>query len=131
MVKSITPFLMFEGDAEAAMTFYVSLFADARIETITRYDANGPGKAGSVMVATMSLQGQKLMCIDSAVKHDFTFTPAISLFVECDGAEEVDSLFQKLSDGGKVLMPLNAYPFAKRFGWVNDRFGVSWQVRFA
>ena len=131
MVKSITPFLMFEGDAEAAMTFYVSLFADARIETITRYDANGPGKAGSVMVATMSLQGQKLMCIDSAVKHNFTFTPAISLFVECDGAEEVDSLFQKLSDGGKVLMPLNAYPFAKRFGWVNDRFGVSWQVRFA
>jgi len=131
MVKSITPFLMFEGDAEAAMTFYVSLFADARIETITRYDANGPGKAGSVMVATMSLNGQKLMCIDSAVKHNFTFTPAISLFVECDGAEEVDSLFQKLSDGGKVLMPLNAYPFAKRFGWVNDRFGVSWQVRFA
>jgi len=131
MVKSITPFLMFEGDAEAAMTFYISLFADARIETITRYDANGPGKAGSVMVATMSLQGQKLMCIDSAVKHNFTFTPAISLFVECDGAEEVDSLFQKLSDGGKVLMPLNAYPFAKRFGWVNDRFGVSWQVRFA
>ena len=122
---------MFEGDAEAAMTFYVSLFADARIETITRYDANGPGIAGSVMVATMSLNGQKLMCIDSAVKHNFTFTPAISLFVECDGAEEVDSLFQKLSDGGKVLMPLNAYPFAKRFGWVNDRFGVSWQVRFA
>jgi predicted 3-demethylubiquinone-9 3-methyltransferase (glyoxalase superfamily) len=130
MVKSITPFLMFEGDAEAAMNFYVSLFADARIETITRYDANGPGNPGSVMVAAMTLNGQKLMCIDSAVKHNFTFTPAISLFVECDGSEEVERLFQKLSEGGKVLMPLDAYPFAKRFGWVNDRFGVSWQVRF-
>jgi predicted 3-demethylubiquinone-9 3-methyltransferase (glyoxalase superfamily) len=131
MVKSITPFLMFEGDAEAAMNFYVSLFADARIETITRYDANGPGKPGSVMVAAMILNGQKLMCIDSTVKHNFTFTPAISLFVECDGSEEVERLFQKLSEGGKVLMPLDAYPFAKRFGWANDRFGVSWQVRFA
>jgi len=131
MAKSITPFLMFEGDAEAAMNFYISLFSDACIDSITRYDANGPGKAGSVMVAAMRLNGQKLMCIDSAVKHSFTFTPAISLFVECDGPEEVDSLFQKLSDGGKVLMPLDAYPFAKRFGWVNDRFGLSWQIRFA
>lgn len=129
MAKSITPFLMFEGDAEAAMDFYLSLFPDSRMESITRFDDKGPGKPGSVMVASMFLNGQKVMCIDSAVKHNFTFTPAISLFVECIDSAEVDMLFSKLSNGGKVLMPLDTYPFAKRFGWVSDQFGVSWQVR--
>jgi predicted 3-demethylubiquinone-9 3-methyltransferase (glyoxalase superfamily) len=128
---TITPFLMFEGTAEAAMNFYASLFPDATIGDITRFGPGGPGREGSVMQATMSLKGQKLFFFDSPVKHAFTFTPSISLMVDCDSAEEVDRLFTALSDQGKTLMPLDAYPFARRFAWVNDRFGVSWQLRFS
>ena len=131
MANSITPFLMFEGAAEAAMTFYLSLFAGSSVRSITRYGAEGPGKPGSVMTATFLLNGQAIMCIDSPVKHAFTFTPAFSLFVECADAEEVNRLFAALSEGGTVLMGLDAYPFARRFGWVNDRFGVSWQLRLS
>jgi predicted 3-demethylubiquinone-9 3-methyltransferase (glyoxalase superfamily) len=129
MAKSITPFLMFEGDAEAAMNFYISLLPASRIDSITRYGDDGPGKPGSVVHATFTLKGQQLACIDSIVKHKFSFTPAISLFVECDSEAEVDMLFEKLSAGGQILMPLGSYPFGKRFGWLNDKFGVSWQVR--
>jgi predicted 3-demethylubiquinone-9 3-methyltransferase (glyoxalase superfamily) len=68
------------------------------------------------------------MCIDSSMKHDFTFTPAISLFVNCDTEEELGELFATLSQGGQVFMPLDTYPFSKKFGWVADRYGVSWQL---
>ena len=128
---TIAPFLMFEGAAEAAMNFYASLFPGSTIDSITRYGASGPGPEGSVMQAAMTLKGQKLFFIDSPVKHAFTFTPAISLMVDCDSAAEVDRLFTALSEQGKTLMPLDAYPFANRFAWVNDRFGVSWQLRFS
>ena len=131
MAKSISPFLMFEGAAEAAMNFYVSLFAGSSIQSIARFGPEGPGKEGSVMTGILSLNGQTIMFLDSPVKHAFTFTPAISLFVECQSVEEIDRLFAVLSDGGQVLMPLDAYPFAQRFGWTNDRFGVSWQLRFS
>jgi predicted 3-demethylubiquinone-9 3-methyltransferase (glyoxalase superfamily) len=129
MAQSITPFLMFEGTAEAAMNFYVSLFPGASIRSIARYGAEGPGKSGTVMTATFILDGQAIMCIDSPVKHAFTFTPASSLFVECTDRDEIDRLFAALSQGGKVLMGLDAYPFARRFAWLDDRFGVSWQLR--
>ena len=128
---TITPFLMFEGAAEAAMNFYMAVFPSSTIDNITRFGAGGPGREGSVMQATMSLKGQKLFFFDSPVKHAFTFTPSISLMVDCDSAAEVDRLFTALSDQGKTLMPLDAYPFARRFAWVNDRFGVSWQLRFS
>jgi predicted 3-demethylubiquinone-9 3-methyltransferase (glyoxalase superfamily) len=131
MAKSITPFLMFEGAAETAMNFYVSLFAGSSIQSIARFGAEGPGKEGSVMTGILSLNGQTIMFLDSPVKHAFTFTPATSLFVECENVEEIDRLFAALSDGGKVLMALDAYPFARRFGWMNDRFGVSWQLRLS
>ena len=75
-----------------------------------------------------SLAGQTFMCIDSPVKHGFTFTPAMSLFVDCADEPEIDTLFAKLSEGGQVLMPLGQYPFASKFGWVSDQFGVSWQL---
>jgi len=68
------------------------------------------------------------MCVDSPVKHGFTFTPAISLFVDCGSEAEIDHLFAKLVDGGQVFMPLNADPFSPKFGWLSDRFGVSWQL---
>ncbi|HEX6910187.1 MAG TPA: VOC family protein [Longimicrobium sp.] len=131
MTMQITPFLMFEGSAQAAMDFYASVFPDARIESVARYGDEGPGPAGTVMHAVFSLAGQRIMCSDSFVKHAFTFTPATSLFVECGTAAEVDALFAALSEGGQVLMPLDAYPFSPRFAWVADRFGVSWQLSAA
>lgn len=129
--QKITTFLMFEGSAEEAMTFYISLFENSEIIDITRYGPEGPGPEGSVIHATFSLNGQHFMAIDSFVQHDFTFTPAISLYVTCDTEAEIDDLYQKLSDGGGVLMPLGQQPFSEKFGWVADRFGVSWQLTLA
>jgi len=128
MQQKIKTFLMFEGNAEQAMNFYVSLFKDATITYVTRYGAGEMGAEGSVKQATFCLAGQLFMCIDSPVKHDFGFTPATSLFVDCGSEAEIDELFARLSEGGKVMMPLDKYPFSKRFGWLADRFGVSWQL---
>jgi predicted 3-demethylubiquinone-9 3-methyltransferase (glyoxalase superfamily) len=127
MQKFVT-FLMFEGKAEAAMNFYTSLFAGSKIDSITRYGAGEAGPEGSVMMATFSLGEQQFMASDSYVQHAFTFTPAISVYVNCESESEIDRAFNALADGGAVLMPLDAYPFSKKFGWVQDRFGVSWQL---
>jgi predicted 3-demethylubiquinone-9 3-methyltransferase (glyoxalase superfamily) len=129
MATEITTFLMFEDRAEEAMKFYESLFGGAEITSIDRYD-EGDAK-GTVKRATLRLPGQKLICVDSPVEHAFGFTPAISLFVDCGSEEEVDRLFAALGEGGQVLMGLDAYPFSQRFGWVDDRFGVSWQLNLA
>jgi len=130
MSQKIRTFLMFDGRAEEAMSFYVSLFDGSRIVDIKRYGPEGPGKPGSVMKATVALAGQEFMCIDSAVKHAFGFTPSISLFVTCESETEIDRLAGKLGEGGMALMPLGKYPFATKFMWVSDRFGVSWQLVF-
>ena len=126
--QKITTFLMFEGKAEEAMNCYVSIFDKAEIVSIQRYGANEAGAEGTVAHATLSLYEQVFMCIDSNVKHDFTFTPSISLYVACATEAEMDRLFEKLSQEGKVLMPLAAYPFSEKFAWVDDKFGVSWQL---
>ncbi len=128
MSTKVTTFLMFEGQAEEAMTLYVSLFPNSSITEIQRYGAEGPGAEGSVMRAVFSLSGREFFCIDSPAKHGFGFTPAISLFVDCDTEAEVDRLFAGLSEGGQVMMPLSAYPFSPKFAWCSDRFGVSWQL---
>jgi predicted 3-demethylubiquinone-9 3-methyltransferase (glyoxalase superfamily) len=130
-LPAVTTFLMFEGKAEEAMTWYVSLIKNSAVVSIERYGPQGPGKEGSVVHATFALNGRAFMCIDSPVKHKFTFTPAMSLFVDCESISEVDRLFVALSDGGQVMMPLDAYPFSKRFGWLADKYGVSWQLRLA
>jgi len=127
----ITTLLMFDGHAEEAMRFYARVFEDAEIERIERYRADEAGVEGTVKRAALRLGGQSLMCIDSAVSQPFTFTPAVSLFVDCETAVEVEELFAGLSDEGTILMPLAAYPFSQRFGWLTDRFGVSWQLSLA
>ncbi len=124
----MTPFLMFEGDAEAAMTLYVALFSDAAITRIERYAAGEPGREGSIKQARFTLCGQAVICTDSPAHHAFTFTPSISLFVDCDDEAELERVFGELAKDGKVLMPPNDYGFSRRFGWVADRFGVSWQL---
>jgi len=128
MTQEIAPFLMFEGRAEEAMRFYVSVVANSRIDRVERYGPGEQGAEGSVKLAHFTLNGRAFMCMDSPVSHGFTFTPSISFFITCDTPEEVDEIFGKLSEGGGVLMPLDSYPFSPRFGWCNDRFGVSWQV---
>lgn len=128
-MKKVTPFLMFqEGNAEEAMEFYCSLIEDSSIKNITRYGANEAGEEGTVMLATFSLKGQEFMCIDSNVKHEFTFTPSISIYLTCDSEEEINLIYEKLLLNGQALMPLDDYGFSKKFGWLNDQFGVSWQL---
>ena len=130
-MQKFTTFLMFDGKAEEAMKFYTSLFRQSEIISLTRYGANERGVAGTVLHATFSLNGQVFMCIDSAVKHQFTFTPAISLYANCDSEAEIDAVFEALAHGGEVLMPLGPYPFSEKFGWVADKYGVSWQLNLA
>ena len=130
-MQKFTTFLMFDGQAEAAMNFYTSLFANSKVLNVTRYGPNELGAEGTVMHATFALGDQEFMCIDSYVKHQFTFTPAISLYVQCETEEEIDRVFQQLSQGGQVFMPLDRYPFSEKFGWVADQFGVSWQLNLA
>ncbi len=127
-MENIVPFLMFEGKAEQAITFYTSLFPNSKIENITRYGPDQAGQEGTVMLAHLSVGGQEIMCLDSAVHHEFTFTPSMSFYVNCTNEPEIDRLFDQLSRGGQVLMPLDRYPFADRFAWVADQFGVSWQL---
>ncbi len=95
--QKITTFLMFSGQAEEAMNLYTSLFDQSEILTIKRYGAGEAGAEGSVLRATFSLHGQVFMCIDSSMKHDFTFTPAISLYVTCESEEEIDRVYEKLA----------------------------------
>jgi predicted 3-demethylubiquinone-9 3-methyltransferase (glyoxalase superfamily) len=122
MKISITTFLMFEGRAEEAINFYISVFPNAGVVTMERYAAGQGGAEGSVKQARVRLGAQTFLFIDSPVKHAFTFTPAMSLF---------ERLFNQLSRDGQILMPLGSHPFSKKFGWLSDRFGVSWQLSFA
>ena len=130
-MQKITTFFMFTGNAEEAMDFYMSLFSGSQILDITRYGPGEAGAEGSVMHATFLLNGQEFMCIDSNIEHAFTFTPAISLYVNCETEAEIDRLFERLTQAGQVLMPLDHYPFSQKFAWVSDRFGVSWQLSLA
>jgi predicted 3-demethylubiquinone-9 3-methyltransferase (glyoxalase superfamily) len=128
MTQLVSTQLMFIGNAEEAMNLYVSTLPDSRVVSIERYGPNETGTEGSIKLAVFSLMGNEVRCIDSNIKHDFTFTPSMSLFVTCRSEAEIDALAAKLSEGGEVLMPLDSYGFSKRFTFVADRFGVSWQL---
>lgn len=129
MAHSVRPFLMFQNkDAEAAMRFYVSLFPGGKVLELVPFAKGEAGAEGTVKTAVFSVAGQEIRVFDSPVKHAFEFTPSQSLFVECEGEAELDRLFAALVEGGSALMPLGDYGFSRKFGWVNDRFGVSWQL---
>lgn len=131
MEHVVSPFLMFEGHCEEALNLYVSTIPNSRIVDIRRYDAHGPGKEGSVMLAHADIGGLPLMCNDSSVHHAFTFTPSSSLFVTCKSEAEFDKIAEELGRGGGVLMAPANYGFSRKFTWFNDRFGVSWQLNLA
>ena len=115
-MQKITPFLWFDDNAEEAVNFYVSLFADSKVNNITRYGEGGPGPEGQIMTASFELHGQEFMALNGG--PHFTFSPAISFFVNCETQEEVDELWEKLLEGGE----------AQQCGWITDQFGVSWQI---
>ncbi len=122
---------MFQGAAEQAMKFYVSLFPDGEIVDMVRYGPGEPGAEGTVRTASFRVAGQTIMCIDSPVKHAFTFTPAFSFFVDCESEADISRLSAALEEGGTILMPLGAYGFSRQFTWLNDRYGVSWQLNLS
>jgi len=123
---------MFQGgSAQAALDLYFATFPDSRMVRVEHYGEGGPGPPGTIKVAVFTLCGREFMCSDSPVKHGFSFTPASSTFLDFDSAAELERIFGILSAGGQVLMPLNNYGFSRRFGWLNDRFGVSWQLNLA
>jgi len=115
-MQKIRPFLWFDDKAEEAVNFYVSVFKNSKVVSMSRYGEAGPGPKGTVMSATFQLEGQDFMALNGGPQ--FKFTPAISLFVNCETQQEVDELWEKLSEGGRK----------DRCGWLQDRYGLSWQI---
>ncbi len=115
-MQKIVPFLWFDGNAEEAVNFYVSIFKNSRVVNVTRYGDAGPGKKGTVMSCTFQLEGQDFYALNGGPQ--FTFTPAISLFVNCETQQEIDALWKTLSAGGRE----------DQCGWLQDKYGLSWQI---
>jgi predicted 3-demethylubiquinone-9 3-methyltransferase (glyoxalase superfamily) len=115
-MQTITPFLWFDNNAEEAMNFYVSIFKNSKVGTITRYGDGGPGPKGTVMSATFQLDGQEFFALNGGPL--FKFTEAISFYVNCETQEEVDYFWEKLRDPGKP----------GHCGWLKDKYGLSWQI---
>ncbi|UVK42295.1 VOC family protein [Mesorhizobium sp. AR07] len=130
-MKKVTPFLMFEGKAEEAMTLYCETVPDSSVLDVTRYGAGEDGPEVAVKLARVSIAGLEVMVYNSPVHHGFTFTPSVSLYVDCSTEAELNGIVETLAKGGGFLMPPDNYGFSSRFAWLNDRFGVSWQVNLA
>ena|ERR1044072_695412 len=115
-MQKITPFLWFNNNAEEAVMLYTSVFKNSQVHHISRYGKSGPGPEGMLISASFELEGQQFIALNGG--PDYPFTPAVSLFVDCKTQEEVDELWERLSEGGSK----------ERCGWLKDRFGLSWQI---
>ncbi|MFJ3390257.1 MULTISPECIES: VOC family protein [Lysinibacillus] len=124
-MKSATTFLMFQGQANEAIQQYQQWFSELQVESLTYME-----NSQQIAMAVLHLKGLKMMVNDSVIQHNFTFTPSTSIFMECESEEEIDSLVAQILEGGQALMPLNNYGFSKKFAWIQDRFGVSWQLTY-
>ncbi len=120
-MDAITHLMFQDGNARKAAEWYVSLVPGSSVEQVVGED--GPGQ-----IVRFTLAGRPFMAFESPSVHDFGFTPAMSSYLACERAAEVDDLFSALSDGGAVLMPVGEYEFSPRYGWCVDRYGLSWQV---
>ncbi len=116
MIQKITPFLWFDGKGEEAMLFYVSIFPNSKVKSVTRYGDAAPGQKGAMMMGEFELEGVEFYAMNGGPQ--FQFSPAVSFFVKCETQEEVDHYWGKLSQGG----------VEQRCGWLQDRYGVSWQI---
>src|SRR5258708_5664834 len=115
-MQKVTPFLWFDGNAEEAMNFYVSIFKNSKIVSMRRYGDAGPGPQGTVMTGTFQIEGQEIYALNGGPVYKFS--PAISFFVDCKTQEEVDTLYEKLWAGGEQ----------EPCGWLRDKYGISWQI---
>lgn len=125
-MQKITPFLWFEHQAEQASRFYTTVFRISSLGSVTYYADSGPGPAGSVMTVSFMLEGLHFTALNGG--PIFQFTPTVSFFVSCATEGELDGIWDKLSENGSILMPLQKYPFSDKFGWVADQFGINWQL---
>jgi predicted 3-demethylubiquinone-9 3-methyltransferase (glyoxalase superfamily) len=115
-MQKITPFLWFDGKAEEAARFYVSVFKNSKILSVTRYGEAGPGPQGSVMTVAFELDGEKFVALNGG--PNYTFSPAVSFVVNCETQQEVDHYWERLSEGGEKI----------QCGWLRDKYGLSWQI---
>ena len=132
MTQALRTFLTFQGGvAGSALDLYRSVFDDFEIIEIENYGPDDMAPEGTVKSARFNLAGAEMGCADSPISHEWGFTPAVSLWIDCDSNEDLERLFAQLSEGGEVFMPLGDYGFSTRFGWVGDPFGVTWQLNLA
>jgi len=131
MMTKVKTHLMFQGDAQKAVDLYAAIFNDFKIINIQHYGEGEQVAAGAFKLADVSFAGHDVIIFDSPPVHDFSFTPSMSILVDFDTQDEMEAAFAKLSQDGKVMMPLDDYGFSKRYGWVADRYGVSWQLNLS
>ena len=118
-----------DGNAENTMNFYMEIFNNSKVISVKRWGDEQEEVANKIMQATFELDGNLFMCSDSPAIHDWNFTPAVSIYIECEDEEEIIRLNSKLSENGKVMMSIDFdYGFSKKFGFIQDQFGVSWQL---
>src|SRR4051794_16752258 len=122
-MQKITPHLWFDKQAREAAEFYVSLFPGSKITNVTTLSGTPSGECD---VVSFELTGQPFMAISAGPL--FKFNPSVSFHIKCSTKEEIDAIWEQLTPGGKVLMPLDRYPFSERYGWLEDKYGLSWQV---
>ena len=122
-----TPFLMFQGQGQAALALYSEAFPDFALLLLKQHPDDG-AQAGQILSCHIRIGGLEIMLFDSAPVHSFTFTPATSFMIDCDDEAQLRALAESLGAGGKVMMPIDNYGFSRLFTWVGDRFGVSWQL---
>ena len=120
--------MMFQGDAKKAVDLYSSAFKDFEVGEVESYGEGEQVVEGLFKLANVSFAGHELIIFDSPPVHDFSFSPSMSIFVDFDTQDELEAAFAKLSEDGEVMMPLDNYGFGRRFGWITDRYGVSWQL---
>jgi predicted 3-demethylubiquinone-9 3-methyltransferase (glyoxalase superfamily) len=140
--QKVTTFLAFDRDAEEAMLCYTSLFKDGEVQSTIRAREGEPGwEVDTLQHAVFTFGGQQFMCInkppagargfDHAPWAEFSFSPSMALYVQCETEEEIDRLFGALADHGEIIMPLGSYGYSAKFGWINDRWGVSWRLNLS
>ena len=122
-MTTAVPFLMFQGECEAALTFYIGLIPGSCVVSLERYDDGGAVRMAHVVIADMEIRAN-----DSTIRHGFSFTPSSSIFLDCTDNDEFERIVAAMAEGGQFLMPVADYGFSRRFAWLNDRFGVSWQI---
>lgn len=128
-MKSMTPFLMFDGRAEEAILFYRSVFKNFEVVFINYFETGD--MKGKVMQSLVNIHENNIIINDASITHDFSFTPSMNFFIECESEQEQIDLYEKFKSKGSILMPLDDYGFSKQYAFVTDPFGVGWQLNLS